>query len=1390
MEQEDKKDSANEGFAKVYVLLSDGSWSDRGKGKVSVRSAVSTSDPSPPSSSGAGGLFRICVAITSQEGKVSDIPFQITVSENDSLSRNDTIISFESGDGQEVAISFQESSECDLVWSLIGSYQAGGVDQEESASSSDNLIGPFEPQKNPEKEIPEEGSASKQVMMSEGSKNFSSASSRSHRHRTQKKRALGNTSASESSSSSSSIDPTLSSSLAAYSQAMFGDFSFVEGVNAASMSSGGSTTSSSFDSDSDDEGTAASFDEEDFDESSGGYMEFGLLSAEGQHSTDGDGSALTRAGKRRRSRSRPEGSQSSIHNDTKDSKSKSLFLPSPDLTSIVAIRDRLQQLLMSDSTISKNRLLSFLCKKRTQYITDLYTVVFKEAEDLNDPQVSAAFSAISHMLLQLNDSALTDVLVSDGVFESLVGSLDFDPFPSTDEVVVRRRNKEYFQSKVRFRLVVPITDSDLLSLIHKHSRIDFLREVVLSKNYIESVLSALRATQFFTADEICHKVISSPTILPSIAAILASNTSSYDALTSARSRSTSSASSSSTTTMTTATIEKPRDVKPASVVAEGLVIQQPSKLRKDALFFLRELLRLGGQRDNAQYKPTFFRSLNEKLAPVYSLFEPVLGDRHADKEELVSAFELLHTFAAVDIHSFREYVLTQRRHPPAPLKRSNKSKAGLPNPPLTPLSTSASAKKPESVIAETTSPYFCSSGTAASVVSPGALTIPPTTATASNVPIDDNVSIRLYEKLESLKDSFSTYKDVPTADFFMDFNLVRRAAGEHGRLVEGVSPNSTLLMKLVWRIVDDPDIEVQALANDTLRMLLEVETHPGIPVENSAVFDIFLSHYISWLVTPFTNSDLPEPINYAASTGMAMLKSILTHSATPRILASTSDSRPSAVVSKELSALACSLASGFDGSIGGESMSSKHSKGLVGGLVSFALSVQTNRMKIITNRLSLHHHLLRLLRYKEKVLVVQGVQILKQMVQFKDFFISSEIVSKNLLSSAAAAFVLNNKRPNLLQSAFLDLFFVLAVSADNKQIQRYVTSTFAPLVQWSGLLSLVEDTQTDKQNSLSISSQLSSEGRNPSNNTAFRLNGDSSGGFGNDAKPPPQPFKSDWDEGDSYFFDLDSLGDGDDDNQSNGHSNQEQVTDEDPADVVSRIVSAGGRSDGNSSRRLSEEERDYPTFIPPPLPQRTSSALPLSSSSALSASSWKSDVNESAFFSRSSSLQARGSTDVRPSTSSASIRHMGGLKKLKGLIDDYNDEFEFDEEDDLGSGKPSSSNSPIFASSEEAHEKELSSENGKSDEVNMLLGTRRPSSSIARAPQLAIPSVFSIRVTSSALSSAAEAVPKMAADVQESEVQSHDSETSGWSVVDDSSSSAKSEENPLPKHLSGWDNPV
>ncbi len=765
---------------------------------------------------------------------------------------------------------------------------------------------------------------------------------------------------------------------------------------------------------------------------------------------------------------------------------------------------------------------------------------------------------------------------------------------------------------------------------------------------------------------------------------------------------------------------------------------------------------------------------------MYSLFEPVLGDRLADKEELVAAFELLHTFAAVDIHSFREFVLTQRRHPPPPLKRTNPAKAALSHSPLTPLSTSATEIKPSSAIAETTSPYFPSSRPLASVELPGDLSILPLNS-SSKAFIDDNVSIRLHEKLESLKDSFSTYKDVPTADFLVDFNLVRRAAGEHGRLIEGVSHNSTMLMKLVWRIVDDPDIEVQSLANDTLRMLLEVETHPGLPTENSAVFDVFLQHYMPWLVTPFTNSDLPDPTNYAASTGMALLKSILTHSTKPTILATTSDTRPSAVVAKELDELACSLASGFDGSIGGESMSSKHSKGLVSGCVSFVFSAQINRMKILTNRLSLHYYMLRLLRYKEKVLVVQGVQILRQLVQMKDVFISSEIISKNLLSAAAAAFVLNNKRPNLLQSALLDLFFLLAVSADNKQLQKYVTSTFAPLVQWSGLLSLVEDTQTDKQNSLSITSQHSTDARNPLNPMAYRFNGgDSTSGFGNEAKPPPSQFKNDWDEGDAYFFDLEGLGDGAGDNdQSNRHSNQEQVNDEDPADIVSRLVSAGGRSDGNSSRRVSETDQDYPTFIPPPIPQRTSSAHPLLLSSDVSA-------NEGPLFSRSTSLQTRSSLEAHPSTSS-SIRHSGGLKKL---VEDYDDEFEFDEEDNLGS----SSFSSKFASSEEAHEKELSSENGKSDEVNILL--RRPSSSIARGPQLVVPSVFSIRVTSSTLSTPAANAPKMSTEGQETnDAREKDttSESSGWSLVDDSpsssSSSTKSEET-IPLPVNGWDNPV
>ena len=123
-----------------------------------------------------------------------------------------------------------------------------------------------------------------------------------------------------------------------------------------------------------------------------------------------------------------------------------------------------------------------------------------------------------------------------------------------------------------------------------------------------------------------------------------------------------------------------------------------------------------------------------------------------------------------------------------------------------------------------------------------------------------------------------------------------------------------------------------------------------------------------------------------------------------------------------------------------------------------------------------------------------------------------------------------------------------------------------------------------------------------------------------------------------------------------------------------------------------------------------------------------------------------------------------------------------------------SSFSSKFASSEEAHEKELSSENGKSDEVNILL--RRPSSSIARGPQLVVPSVFSIRVTSSTLSTPAANAPKMSTEGQETnDAREKDttSESSGWSLVDDSpsssSSSTKSEET-IPLPVNGWDNPV
>jgi hypothetical protein len=59
--------------------------------------------------------------------------------------------------------------------------------------------------------------------------------------------------------------------------------------------------------------------------------------------------------------------------------------------------------------------------------------------------------------------------------------------------------------------------------------------------------------------------------------------------------------------------------------------------------------------------------------------------------------------------------------------------------------------------------------------------------------------------------SFSRRLSVPTAQ------------GGHGCLVP-VQPDSTLMMWVIWRLVDDPDSGVQSHALDLLRMLLETDS--------------------------------------------------------------------------------------------------------------------------------------------------------------------------------------------------------------------------------------------------------------------------------------------------------------------------------------------------------------------------------------------------------------------------------------------------------------------------------------------------------------------------------------------------------------------------------------
>nr|SVE76237.1 EOG090X01QS [Daphnia longispina] len=115
--------------------------------------------------------------------------------------------------------------------------------------------------------------------------------------------------------------------------------------------------------------------------------------------------------------------------------------------------------------------------------------------------------------------------------------------------------------------------------------------------------------------------------------------------------------------------------------------------------------------------------------------------------------------------------------------------------------------------------------------------------------------------------------------------------------------------------------------------------------------------------------------------------------------------------------------------------------GLILELLSFCVEHHTYHIKnYILNR-DLLRRILVLMRSRHTFLVLSALRFLRKIISLKDEFYNRYIVKSNLLSPVVDAFLRNNGRYNLLDSAILELFEFIKME-DIKSLCVYVVDTF------------------------------------------------------------------------------------------------------------------------------------------------------------------------------------------------------------------------------------------------------------------------------------------------------------------------------------------------------------
>ncbi|KAG7153449.1 Serine/threonine-protein phosphatase 4 regulatory subunit 3A-like, partial [Homarus americanus] len=107
------------------------------------------------------------------------------------------------------------------------------------------------------------------------------------------------------------------------------------------------------------------------------------------------------------------------------------------------------------------------------YVKKLVSV-FHTCEDLENMEGLHLLYEIFKNIFLLNKNALFEIMFADDTIFDVVGCLEYDPSSPYP-----KRHRQYLKSIAKFKEVIPIENSELLSKIHQTYRVQYIQDVVL-----------------------------------------------------------------------------------------------------------------------------------------------------------------------------------------------------------------------------------------------------------------------------------------------------------------------------------------------------------------------------------------------------------------------------------------------------------------------------------------------------------------------------------------------------------------------------------------------------------------------------------------------------------------------------------------------------------------------------------------------------------------------------------------------------------------------------------------------------------------------------------------------------------------------------------------------